>query len=181
VVGLLAGSEAPAVLDDEPPVSAGAVPAPLESVAGDDEAELVALAASVEPAGAVELTVPEPVSAGAESVAAGSAGAVDVPEPVESEPVVGVADDVPPAVPVGDEVPAVGAGSVVVTGGVVPPLGVATGGVNPPVAPDPELTAVGVEVAPAEVVEVLEPCACGVPSDVELTVPSGDGRVVAGA
>jgi hypothetical protein len=180
VVGLLAGSEAPAVLDDEPPVSAAAVPAPLESVAGDDEAELVALAASVEPAGAVELTVPEPVSAGAEPAAAGSAGAVDVPEPVESEPAVGVAD-VPPAVPVGDEVSAVGAGSVVVTGGVGPPLGVATGGVNPPVAPDPELTAVGVEVAPAEVVEVLEPCACGVPSDVELTVPGGDGRVVAGA
>jgi hypothetical protein len=185
---LLAGAETTAALDeDELPVSAGAASAALESVAGADGAELPPPVPSVEPADGVELPVSpaEFGSAGAESAGAEEAGAVDVADPVGSEAGVVGATVVAPAAPSGDEPPVDGLpalGSVVAgaDGDVpAPPFEGPFGGVNPPVAPEPGLTVVGVEVAPPEVVEVLDAGACGAPAAVELTVP-GDSALAFG-
>lgn len=163
-------------------MSAAALPAALESVAGAEGAEPVELAASVEPAGAEALSVlVELGSAAAVSAGADAAGAVDVADPVGSETGVEVGAVVALPVVVGDEVPdgvVLALGSVV-AGGVVEPVPPAVAGaVDPPAAADPGL-AVWVEVAPPEVVGVVEAGPSGPPSVVELTVP-GAGRVVAG-
>jgi hypothetical protein len=171
------------VPDEELPASAAALPAALESVAGAEGAEPVELAAPVEAAGAEALLVlVELGSAAAVSAGVDAAGAVDVADPVGSETGGAVGAVVALPVVVGVEVPdgAVLALGSVVAGGVVEPVppGVASGSVDPPVAADPGL-AVWVEVAPPEVVGVVEVGPCGPPSVVELTVP-GAGRAVAG-
>lgn len=170
---LLAGAEASDVPDDELP-SADAVPPPLASVAGAELAALVV--ALVEPVAGAELlpSVPELGSAGVVAAGTGEAEPLDVPEPVGSDAGAVV---VPLGGLVGDGVPDDGGGPL--GSGAVEDAGplpaVAAGGVNPPVAAELGLPVVDVEfeVAPPDVVVVLEGDDDVVPTEVEDTVPGG--------
>lgn len=177
LAGAPAGVETAVVSDDGLPVSAGAAPPELESVAEVDGAALVELVASVGWAGGAEplVSVPELGSEGAVAVEDEDGEPVDVVEPVASDGGVVDAAGVPPGGLVADGLVVVGAGvpEAVEDGACCPPPGgsALTGAVSPPVAPGPGLV-VGVELPAPEVVGVLEEDD-GAPGGVEVTAPGG--------
>lgn len=178
--GVLAGAEAPEVSDDELPVCAGAVPAPLASVVAVDGSEPVVPAVSVEPVDGAEplVSAPELGLAGADDV-----GAAAVAVPVGSA--AGAVDAVVAApLDPADAGGVVAVGLVAVGGAALPvaPLvapspapaspdgGETAGGVNPPVAGSGEFTGVDVEVPPELEVGVVAAADDGAPTGVDVTV-----------
>jgi hypothetical protein len=172
VAGLLLSADPPDALDDELPGSAVPASAVLGSLAVADGDELSLVTFEEPPAGAEAASVPE-----LESVdgAASDAGAGDVAG-LDGSGVDACVVVVPP----------VEAGAVVVVAGAeaagllgagaedVPAPPVRAGpvpGVDPPPVPELGPEDVDVEVAPLDVVAVVDGADGGVPTDVEVTVP----------
>jgi hypothetical protein len=171
--GLLSGTVPPVALDVELPGSAEPVPAARGSAEVVDGDELESFAAPVEPLTGAEAGS-ELESAGGVATGAGDAGADDVDGFVGSDAGAVV---VPPAglaglVVGGVEPAAVGPAPAGADGAPSSSLGPDSAtGAEPPVAPEPEPADVDVEVAPFDVVAVVEDADGGVPTEVEVTSP----------
>lgn len=181
MVALPPSDALPAALDVELPESAEPAPAVLGSLAVVDGGELVSLTAWVDPAAGGEADgVSELASAGGAASAAGDPAADDVAGLEGSG--AGAAGVVVVVVPPPEAVGAVGVepvGSPEVGAGDVPasPVGPgAAAGVDPPLVVGLEPDDVGVEVAPLDVVVVVDGADGVVPADVEVAVPgAGSG------
>lgn len=175
MVALPLSAALPGALDVELPESAEPAPAVLGSLAVVDAGELASLAPWVEPAaGAEAAPVPELESVGGVASAAGDAGEDEAELEGSGAGVVVV---VPPPESVGAvgveavEFPEVGVADVS-----APPVGPGPAAdVEPPLVLEFEPDDVDVEVAPPDVVVVVDGADGAVPTEVEVTVP-GAGR-----